>query len=136
MITTLTVNDILTQSLREIRVIRAAQTIKADQLVDGIVYLNQMMADWEADGIETGWYPVTSGTDVLRIQAENEAAVMFNLASKLAGQYGAPLKPTTIASANRTFRRLEGSTIQIVESDLSHVPTGGRRRPFNITTGE
>ena len=135
MISTLTVNDIITQAEREIRVIRATQTLPADHLADGIKYLNQMIADWQADGIEVGWYPVTSGTDVLRIQHTDEAAVMFNLAVKLAGQYGAPLQPGTTASANRTFRRLEGSTIEIVESDLGHVPTGRRER-FNMTTGE
>ena len=135
MLSTLTVRDILTQALREIRVIRATQTIKADQLADGIKYLNQMIADWEADGVELGWYPVTAGSNTLRIQACDEAAVMYNLAVKLSGQYGAPLQPSTISEAGRTFRRLEKSTIQIVESDLSHVPLG-QRRPYNITTDD
>ncbi len=135
MLSTLTVNDVLTQSLREIRVIRATQTIAPDQLSDGITYLNQMMADWEADGIELGWYPVTQGSDTLRIEAKNEIGVMFNLALLLAGQYGAPLQPTTTAKANRTFRRLERSTIEVVEVDLSDLPRG-RRRGYNITTDE
>ena len=135
MITTLTVNDILTQSLREIRVIRSQQTIKDDMLQDGIKYLNQMMADWEEDGIETGWYPVTQGSDVLRIDAKDEAAVMYNLAAKLSGQYGAPLQPSTTASANRTFRRLEKSTVRRVEADLSHLPSGAHQR-YNIQTDE
>jgi len=135
MLSTLTVSDVLTQSLREIRVIRGTQTIPSDHLADGIKYLNQMIADWEADGIELGWYPVTAGSDTLRIQAENDAAVLYNLAVKLSGQYGAPLQPSTIAEAGRTFRRLEKSTIQFVESDLSHVPMG-RRRPYNILTDE
>lgn len=135
MITTLTVNDILTQSLREIRVIRAMQTMSPDQLQDGIKYLNQMMADWQEDGIEVGWYPVTAGGDVLRIDAKDEAAVMYNLAVKIAGQYGAPLQPSTTAEAGRTFRRLEKSTVRLVEADLSHIPSGGHRR-YNIATDE
>ena len=135
MLSSLTVNDLLTQSLREIRVLRATQTISADHLADGLKYLNQMMSDWEADGIELGWYPVTAGPNTLRIQSENEAAVMYNLAVKLAGQYGAPLQPSTTSEANRTFRRLEKSTVQLVESDLSHVPTG-QRQPYDITTDE
>ena len=135
MLSTLTVSDVLTQALREIRVIRATQTLAADQLADGITYLNQMMADWEQDGIELGWYPVTQGSDTLRIEAKNEIGVMFNLAILLAGQYGAPLQPTTTAKANRTFRRLERSTIELVEVDLSDLPRGRRER-YNIRTDE
>ena len=131
----LTVNDVLTQALREIRVIRATQTLGADQLSDGITYLNQMMADFEADGIELGWYPVTQGSDTLRIEAKNDIGVMFNLAVLLAGQYGAPLQQTTVAKANRTFRRLERSTIELVEVDLSDLPRG-RRQNYNIATDE
>lgn len=135
MLSTLTVNDVLTQSLKEIRVIRATQTISADQLQDGIKTLNQMMSDWQADGIELGWYPVTGGSDTLRIEAENDAAVMFNLSVELAGQYGANLQPSTIASANRKFTRLEKSTTEIVESDIDHLPRG-REDPYNINTDE
>lgn len=131
----ITVSNLIKDALQEIGVIRSTQTISAEQLADGIRKLNRLMADWEADGIELGYYPQDSGTDTVPISDENEWPVIVNLAAVLAGEYGAPLTQSTMSEAMRTKRRLEKNTVSIVEMDFDHLPYG-MGGTSNIRTGE
>ena len=132
---TLTVNDLLARSLREIGVIRRNQTPTASMLTRAIPKLNSMVDDWLEDGIELNWIPVTAGSTVLPIQQKDERGLVYNFAIELAGEYGAPIPLTVQAIAERTFARFEKSTTELVESDLSHIPGVRSHGRYNINDG-
>ena len=131
---TLTFNDLLSRSLREIGVIRPNQTPTATQLQQALPTVNSLFEDWEADGIELGWYPLSAGTDVLPIETKDERMVIYNVAVELAGQFGAPLQESTLLIARETKGRAEKSTTEDVEYDITELPRSSMGA-FDIENG-
>ena len=130
---TKTVNTLVAESLREIGVIRQNQTPTAEMVQRAIPKLNEMIIDWENDGIELGWYEVSLETDVIPIDKRDERLLRYNFAVELAGQYGAPLQESTVSLARITKDRAEKNTVSIIESDISDIPGSGRYS-YNIQT--
>lgn len=117
-----TVIEMLTDALRKINVIRMNQAPTAEMGVSGMRSLNEMMADWQVDGIRLGWHPVSSQSEDLPLRDEDLRAVKFNLACELAGDYGLE-PPTKVAEiAEETYARLAKLALQYFESDLDMLP--------------
>ena len=58
-----------------------------------------MMRRWEADGISLGWSAVSNPSDVLPAPEETEDAVAYNLAMRLAPEYGVSVMPEVSGAA-------------------------------------
>ena len=129
-----TVRRLLSDAYLELGIIRENEELSPEQLSTGIRKLNQMLADWEADGIELGYYPQTVATANVPITAGAERAVTFNVAIEIAGSFGAPIPPSTAKVAAESYRRLERDTIGLVEMSLDHLP--GARNGYDILTDE
>ena len=94
-----TVQDIVSRSLRLLRVLDANAAPKAQDMADAIVALNSMMQRWEADGTALGWSPVANPADTLPAPIEAEEAISYSLAVRLRPEYGATLDPDVIGIA-------------------------------------
>jgi hypothetical protein len=119
---TVTVYQMVYDSLLEIGVVRAGQTLSPEHLSLGIRKLNAMLAEWEEDGIELGYYPQTVQTTNVPVPAAAENAVMLNLAVAQSGAYGVTVTPATVLGAKNGYERLERDTITLVELSVSHLP--------------
>ena len=118
-----TVIEMLSDSLRLINVIRTNQSPTAEMGVSGMRSLNELMADWAADGIRLGWHPVASQSEDLPLREEDLRAVKFNLACELAGGYGLDPPAAVLEVAKLTYARLAKLALQYFESDLDMLPT-------------
>lgn len=92
-------SSLVARSLRLIQVIDVVQPVKPQDMTTGIEALNSMMRRWEANGIAMGWQPVVNPSDVLPFPEEAEEAVAYNLAVRLAPEYGTDIAPAVIGGA-------------------------------------
>ena len=101
-----TVLDIVSRSLRILRIIDPNQSVKATDLATAIVALNGMMRRWEANGMALGWSTVEAGTDPLPAPDEAHDAIAYNLAIRLRSEYGTALEPDVVALAQEGLSAL------------------------------
>lgn len=94
-----TTAQLVGRSLRLIQVIDARQPVRDPDMQTAIVALNAMMRRWEADGISLGWQPVSNPSDELPMPEEVEEAAAYNLAVRLAPEYGVDAPPVVASAA-------------------------------------
>ena len=68
----ITALEMIADALRLVNVIDEVKAPSAEQAVNGLRTLNQLMADWEKDGIRLGWHVVASTNDTLPLEASDE----------------------------------------------------------------
>ncbi len=122
--------DVITQAYRISNLINAIQTLNSSQSTQGLTKLNDMLADWEEDGIELGYYPQTILSATIPIADQYLRGVKHNLAAEIDG---ALLRPREEKIARDTYARLAKGTLEVFENSFDHMPMGRGR--FNINNG-
>lgn len=95
--------DLIGDSLRELTVISEIQTPSAEQYAHALRKLNQLMAKWLEDGIDLGFFPQTSASDLCPIPDYAELGVTLHLAIACASNYGATVSQELGASAMSAY---------------------------------
>ncbi len=118
----MTALELITSSLRLATIIDQIQAPPPEMGQQALTTLNQMVADWERDGIRLGWYPVAALADTLPIEDADQRGLRYNLAVELCGEYG--IEPTSDVARirNETYARLAKTSADEVVSDLSSLP--------------
>ncbi len=80
--------DLITRALLKIGVINESETPSAEQGMDALTELNQMLEEWEETGIHLGWCEQTSTADTTPLPPYAERGVTLSLALALAPSYG------------------------------------------------
>lgn len=115
--------DMITDSMRLANIIDEIEVPSAEQGISGLRSLNQMMGQWDRDGIKLGWYTVPELEDVIPLDPQDERCVKFNFATEVAGEYGLEVTPWVGKIAIDTYAALAKAHRLTVESDLSSLPT-------------
>jgi hypothetical protein len=105
-----------------VNVIDEMEDPSAEQGTSALRTLNQLAGQWDRDGIRIGWQVVSSLSDTLPIDYQDERAVLFNLAVELAGSYGMDPLPRVLQIARKTYDGLAKAHAQVVECKLDHLP--------------
>lgn len=116
--------ELITTAGRLINVIDENEAPSAEQGVAWFAALNDMLADWFADGIRLGWFPQTDLNAEAPLAAENIRGVKFNLALEIAGLTALSVPDRVMATAQASYARLAKGAQQYFESDLSGLPIG------------
>jgi hypothetical protein len=114
--------DMITRAYRLANVINANEVPDAEQGVTGLEALNDMMTQWDGDGIKLGWTVVGGQADTLPLQRQDYRAVRFNLAVELAGEFGIDPLPRVAKIASETYVALAKRWRFQVESSLELLP--------------
>jgi hypothetical protein len=112
-----TAAQLLKQSLQEILVQASEAPLEADDYRDAIFVLNSWMAGLEADGVDLGYTPVDSLSDVITVPDGAIMGMVSNIAILIAPQYGRPISLELSNKAKKgmaTIYRL-GQTVAITE---------------------
>lgn len=132
-----TVLSVLTRSLRLIGAVDAMESLSAEDSVTALTALNAMCLRWEANGLALGWTAQTlSGT--MPSPDEAEEAIVYNLAVRLAPEYGVPEAFGIITDMARTFLA-ELRRDRLTEMPLrqaSDLPTAVRQGYWDIYTDD
>lgn len=126
--------DVITEAFRKANITNQRETLSAAQSTAGLELLNDMMSDWEEDGIELGYFPQTSLAGIIPVQDKFLRGIKYNLARAVAGDNGADVSAEVGRIASLTLGRLEKATTEEFATDFSHMPTG-RNGFFDVTTG-
>jgi len=122
--------DIITTAFRIINIINENEPPSSELAAEGLEAMNDLLADWEADGIELGYFPQTVLADTSPIEDKDLRGVKFNLAGELAGRKGSPISAASVLIAQTSFERLSKGTSEIIENSFDHLPSS--RRAFDI----
>lgn len=119
--------ELIASALRLLGVLIEGQSMTAEQGADGLATLNDLLAEWESQGVQLGHFPQVSTTDEADYRAEDLIAIRYNLALHLAPEYGVAIRPDVGALASVYHRRLLNVAVydKLVEQDMTHLP-GGR----------
>ena len=109
--------DTITRALRLVQVIEAGEIAEAEDAVDGLSALNEMVYGWELFGINIGWQTVTQSQE-LCVHDKYLEGIRYNLAIRLAAEWeGVDAPATVIAIALSTFKALQLNTLEF-EDDM------------------
>jgi len=104
-----TVTDIVTGALQLLEVNVAESAIEAPEAEDGLTALNDMMNEWNVDGIDVGYEALDSVEDELFVKLGSIGAIKANLAVYIAPEYGRTVSTSLEARAKRSKRSLRAS---------------------------
>lgn len=126
-----TATEIVTAALGKLLVRSADVPLEADELQDGIAALNRMMAAWNLSALS--WTAVTSGSDTIASPAYAEDAQVFDLAQRLAPDYGVALNPALVIARKEAMNEMRRQAITIGRASYpSTLPQGsGNDRGLN-----
>lgn len=120
----MTNEELLRESFLLAKVTTQGIPLTAEMAQDGLSAMNDMLAEWDVDSIDTGYYPQTSLAAESPIYADSMSAVKYNLAIRLCAMYELEPSATLVAVAMSSYKRLERESVtgQMKEADLSHLP--------------
>lgn len=129
--------ELITGALRLLGVLNEVQTASAEQGASGLLVLNQIMADWEADGVDIQYFEQSDLTANTPVPAHARAAVRYFLAFALAPEYGRSVSQEMLSAGNKFYSRLVRDAVNqaMRESSRSVSPGEARSQFFDITTG-
>lgn len=130
--------QLISDSLGLLGVLQETEVMSAEQGAHGLRALNELMADWEQDGIDLQYYEQTAMADDAPIPPHAVMAVKYYLAMSLAPYYAKQVPPEFLTIGGEKYERLRRDAVKanVKGTDLSHLPMGhGWGRTFDITNG-
>jgi len=116
--------DLITSALRKLNVIDETEAPSAEQGVQGLAAVNDMMADMYADGIRLGWFPQTDLSATAPIADENIRGVKYLLTVELGGEYDLQVPQYVLTTAANAYARLAKGSQQYFEASMDGLPMG------------
>lgn len=135
-----TMLDTVTRALRMTGVIEAGETPSAESAADGIVILNDMLHGWAKEGVDLGHVTLASADDLPYDDSYMEG-IRYNLAARIAVEWGAPLNPLIVSRAAALFQAFQAHNLEFADDlhvDRALQPqhfSGRRGGGFNIDEG-
>jgi hypothetical protein len=124
------VSQVVRDALLVLRVVDATEAPEAEDEQDAIRSLNLMMRAWEVDGYNLGWSDVATGADELPVPPENEEAVIYNLAKRLRGKYGAAMDEDSLRIAEQGMASIsaQATSADYMQIRYPDLPAGQGQR--------
>ena len=113
-----TVTEVVTGALRLLEVVAAEAAITSAEAEDGLTSLNDMMNEWNVDGIDIGYETLENIEDDLFVSLGSIGAIKANLAVYIAPEYGRIVSSELTARAIKSKRSVRGS----IKLNSSHLP--------------
>lgn len=131
-------SQLISDALGLLGVLQETETMSAEQGAHGLRTLNQVMADWEQDGIDLQYYTQSTLADDAPIPDHALMAVRYFLAIALAPFYAAQVPQTFSVLADKYYSRLVRDSVRerLRPVSMSHLPLGeGQGGDYDINSG-
>jgi hypothetical protein len=121
--------DIIRDALGLIAVISEVETPSAEQGSHALRVLNQMMEQWEEEGVNLQYHAQTLTSDTFPCPPYTEPGVTGHLAMRLAPSYGASITVELIAQADAGYQTILRKSVSraLEPADMTHLPQGEGR---------
>ena len=123
---------VIARALRLCKVLDAGEAVEAEDSADALDVLNAMLAEWHFAEIGLPDYSLAL-TDTLASDAADREAIAYQLAIRLAPEYGAELSSAAAMIASETMGRLRLRYFQPGVVDFSELPRATSR--FTLSSG-
>lgn len=100
------VEKIVTRALRKIGVVDAGESVSGVDFETSRDELNAMMIEWESEGTATGWVAVNNPSDAMPVLIEDESAIVYNLAVRIAPEFDTEAPATVQALASSLLKNI------------------------------
>lgn len=115
---TTTKNDLVRQALKKLAVTGFDYEVDPSESESGLVELEAMMAEWDGQGIRVGYHLANTpeeadGSDDAGIPDFSRNAIVYNLAMRIAPEYGKEPSGAVVAGASQSLSRLMTATAYI-----------------------
>lgn len=122
----MTYADFIRDALGMLGILGETETASAEQADHGLRVLNNLVFDWQADGVDIPWATVTSATATMTLHERDQQAVLANLALRLAPSYGVALSPALVDTAQNGWNRVlrDSLTRSARVQRMDHLPIG------------
>ena len=104
-----TVTEVVSGALKLLEVRTAESAITPEEAEDGLTALNDMMNEWNVDGINIGYETLDDVEDELFVTLGSLGAIKSNLAIYIAPEYGRTVTAVLFERAKRSKRSLRAS---------------------------
>ena len=130
--------QLITDALRLINVINEIETPSAEQGATCLRILNQLMEQWEEDGINLQYFEQTSTSSDFPGPKYAELGVVAGLAIRAAPFFGASVSPEVANQFTEGMLTITRKSVlkNAQTADLRHMPLGGSRRSASIETDQ
>lgn len=128
-----TAQVIINASFRKLEIYDSGSAPTAQQTADALEALNDMLAAWEARGISMGSTLIASAGATITAPDYAVEALKYNLALRIAPEYGKTPSAEVIAGAKTGLKMLENQAMEMIEADMQHLPR--RIYVYNINNG-
>ena len=122
--------ELIAGALRKLNVINEIQTPSAEQGAKCLEELNDMMEQWEEDGVKLQYYAQTDTSATFPCPAYTNAGVRAALAIRVAVDFGASVSVELAAEYDSGWSTICRKAInsQIIEASMSYLPRVNGRR--------
>lgn len=130
-------SEVIYDALSLLGVVAETEALTAEQGALGLRVMNDMLAEWEAVGVNIGHWPQTDTTADFPAGPELNIAAKFNLAVYLAPHYQRTVSAPVALAAGASYQRLLRDAVQaqMKPADMTHLPQGGYGL-YDITSDE
>lgn len=129
-----TVLEVVTGALKLLEVRPAESPVTSAEAEDGLIALNDMMNEWNIDGINIGYETLDAIDDDLFVDLGAIGAIKANLAIYIAPEYGRIVSPDLADRAANSKKALRTS-IPLNSSDYPDtLPVGSGNEDNNFVT--
>ena len=128
--------QIIRDALAILGVLSEIEQASAEQGEHGLRILNEVLEEWQADGVAVGQWPQGDINAESPLAQSTLPAIKYALGAALGPYYGLALKPDDVARAERYYSRLVRDAViaKLEPADMSHL--GGQMgRWSDITQG-
>lgn len=130
----ITASDLIRRALRILTVIDSQEALDANDARDALATLNAILAEWHEAQIGLPDYALSSITDTLASDAADREAIAYELALRLAPEYGRSLSAEVAAAGMASMNRLRLRYFQPGTTSFRELPSDNWQ--FNIVTGD
>ena len=118
----MTAIELITRAYRLANIIDGIEAPSAEQGTEGLNSLNELLGQWDRDGINLGWAMVAAQDDDVPLDPQDLRAVRYNLAVELAGAYGVEPLPRVQQIATETYGARAKAHRKYTEAECPQLP--------------
>ena len=125
-----TARDIVTRSMRLIGALAAGETASAEDASDGLDALNGMLHGWAVEGVDL-IHTTLALTDTLLVEDAFLEGIRYNLAIRLAPEFGAVVPSHVPTLADEAFKAFQAHNLEFddeLKPDFALHPRFSTRR--------
>ncbi|MCH8134752.1 MAG: hypothetical protein IIB77_02090 [Proteobacteria bacterium] len=128
-----TVTEVVTGALQLLEVRTAESPVTPAEVEDGLTSLNDLMNEWNVDGINIGYESIANIEDRLHVKTGSIGAIKANLAIYIASEYGKAVSIELKERAKTSKKSLRASIPLNCSEFPDTLPIGSGNEGNNFT---